>query len=365
MLCSTAGHNYDMDSWVIVADLQLAGKSVYAETMRYNYGPFWFYILAGLKLLAGSGFRYAIGFFLSLVDVAIGYVFLRRGNGLVACLYMLSPIAIILTGYHCQFDNFAILIALLAVVYAEKKGGTQPGLLDRLDMKRLLLFSIIIGLSLVLKHIFIFLPFWLFFQVQDWRRRLLVLCLPGIIFLASFLPYAHGPGLEGIVRHVFLYTGGRNAPLFRTLFPLFDTMDFIPWKLRGRIYYALFVLVMLALGVLFRRQGLLRLLLLYTAALVLFASNIHTEYFMIPVLFTLVYRNAFSLAYQAFGILLLLVHRHGLHLLQGYGGIWEGVNWFFNEIGIFIMVLLLLGSFLSVMVKRQSKSYALGEMKSS
>jgi hypothetical protein len=47
MILATQGHNYDLDSYGIVASLVLQGKSVYANTARYNYGPLWACLLAG------------------------------------------------------------------------------------------------------------------------------------------------------------------------------------------------------------------------------------------------------------------------------------------------------------------------------
>ena len=58
---SQVGLNFDFESYEIVADIVRQGKTVYAETGRYNYGPLWFYVLAGLKALSGEGFRVALG----------------------------------------------------------------------------------------------------------------------------------------------------------------------------------------------------------------------------------------------------------------------------------------------------------------
>ena len=55
ILMAILGHNFDLESYEIVADIILEGKSVYANTTRYNYGPIWAYILAALKLLASIG----------------------------------------------------------------------------------------------------------------------------------------------------------------------------------------------------------------------------------------------------------------------------------------------------------------------
>jgi hypothetical protein len=42
---TTFGHNYDLDSDTIVAEIVDQGGNVYADTPRYNYAPVWFNVL--------------------------------------------------------------------------------------------------------------------------------------------------------------------------------------------------------------------------------------------------------------------------------------------------------------------------------
>ena len=119
LLVATCGHNYDMDSSRIAADIVDRGGNVYAGTERYNYGPIWFHILHALNLLAGhneTAFRYLVTGFLSLVDVGIFSILWRKFGKLAASLFFLNPVSVIITGYDCQFDNCAILLGLLAAL---------------------------------------------------------------------------------------------------------------------------------------------------------------------------------------------------------------------------------------------------------
>ena len=68
------GHNFDFDSYLIVAKIVDSGENVYASTGRYNYGPVWFYILHliyEITLKNDVAFRFLLVVFLSSVDLAI------------------------------------------------------------------------------------------------------------------------------------------------------------------------------------------------------------------------------------------------------------------------------------------------------
>ena len=47
------GHNFDFESFLTVLDRVDVGGNVYAENLRYNYGPIWFYVLHALSAVAG------------------------------------------------------------------------------------------------------------------------------------------------------------------------------------------------------------------------------------------------------------------------------------------------------------------------
>ncbi|MGH8022334.1 MAG: hypothetical protein ACRED1_02045, partial [Limisphaerales bacterium] len=51
MFVASLGHDYDFESWQLIAGLMDHGQNVYAQTQRYNFAPAWFLILHGLDLL--------------------------------------------------------------------------------------------------------------------------------------------------------------------------------------------------------------------------------------------------------------------------------------------------------------------------
>ena len=122
------GHNFDLESYEIVADIILDGKSVYAKTTRYNYGPIWAYILAALKLLASIGaynqklFHVYIVICLFAAEVFLyKAIFKQTKNNLLILLLLFNPISIVIIGHHSQFDILAICLAYYAYINLKDK----------------------------------------------------------------------------------------------------------------------------------------------------------------------------------------------------------------------------------------------------
>src|SRR5664279_132719 len=179
LLVATCGHNYDVDSWQIVANIVERGANVYASTERYTYGPVWFQILHGLDLLAGHNpavLRYLVAGFLSLVDVGIFYILWRKYGRVAACLFFFNPISVIITGYHSQIDNLAVLLGLLAAWLV----GDE---FDRPLNRRKLLGLFVLGLSLATKHLLFAFPFWLAVKQRGIWHKVGIILLPVGLFL--------------------------------------------------------------------------------------------------------------------------------------------------------------------------------------
>lgn len=296
------GHNFDVDSYRIVADIMADGGNVYAETSRYNYGPIWFHIVHLLDLLplAASAdptvaLHFKIAGFLTLVDIGLFAILLRRFSITVAALFFLNPVSILITGYHSQFDNLAVFLGFLAVVLFDRIEGPKG--------KAALL--VCLGLSLIAKHLLFLLPLWLAMRREGWIDRLLVLAVPYTMFALGFVPYLRD-GFDGILANVFLYRSQGNGPLWLTLLP--DALlDAVPLVL-------LFIAAMLAIGWITRERPVFDQLRIYFIALVVFSSAIANQYLAIPAASI---AASWNLAYAAFsqvGTLVLLLDGNGLGL---------------------------------------------------
>ncbi|HEX6258494.1 MAG TPA: hypothetical protein VFZ48_03370 [Candidatus Saccharimonadales bacterium] len=304
LLVMLRGHNFDYQSYTIVGDIVLGGGNVYALTPRYNYGPAWFTILGAFR---GIGqlfnnqevFRVLIVLLLTAVDVAIAFL-LRRKFGLLAfALFFLNPVTIVITGYHNQFDSLAILVGLLGLMVL------PPDTTKKLE-KRHVYSALLIGLSLVIKHIFFILPVWLFIRGATLKIKLFMLFVPVAIFLFSFLPFWAG-GEYGIMQNVFLYKSFPNAPLINMLF----SVDIV--KLINPTF--LLVGALVVTGFLTRKLPRFEAALWYLVVLVAFSPAIANQYLAIAMPAAAAFGMIFFVPYIIFASLLLFItSENGLHI---------------------------------------------------
>jgi len=266
----TKGHNFDFESYKIVGQIVVSGGNVYHETVRYNYGPIWSVILGFFWWVSSwfssqeVVFRILIVALLSSADIAIAFI-LKKKYGMVAFIvFFLNPISIIITGYHNQFDNLALLMGMLGILLYPKS--------DLKATKAHFFSAALIGVSLMTKHIFFILPIWLFFRAKTLKTKLIALFVPLVMFGVSFLPFL-SEGKEGIIQNVFLYKSFANAPLLHLLFS-----DQIVHFINPTIFL---IAALMLTGILVRKLPIFESLLWYTLALVICSPAIANQYLAI------------------------------------------------------------------------------------
>ena len=309
---AACGHNYDIDSCFIIAEIVRRGGNVYAETTRYNYGPVWFQILHMLDWLAchhQSVLRYLIAGLLTAVDVGIFLILCRLAGRLAGVLFFLNPISILITGFHSQFDNLAIALGLLAVW---QMGDDFERPVDRRKFAGLLL----LGLSLATKHVLFAFPVWLAVKQRGFLQKIIVVLVPTAVFLAGFLPYWQD-GRAGIIENVFRY---RSA----------DTAYFYNFFLPGGTKYFLgsqvvWVAMLLIFALVCRRRNGFESLLLYTGVLVAASPATRNQYLSIPVPLAAVFASPWFLLYTAVGTYHICVDGNGPHLLKYLHGSYDNM----------------------------------------
>ncbi|MFQ5493349.1 MAG: hypothetical protein ACE5DX_04285 [Candidatus Dojkabacteria bacterium] len=298
------GHNYDYESFRIVARIMREGGNVYAETSRYNYGPVWMYIVSALDRMSflftdpDLFFRFLLAGFLSLVDLGIMWILLKRFGTLAGILFFLSPISIIITGFHSQFDNLAILVGLISVLMLSGDSLKTTG-------RRFWVGLVLLGLSLTIKHILIFYPFWLAIKSKDPKIRVAAIAIPLGVFAVSFLPFLP-VGYSGIRENVLIYVSVKNAPLLNYMMPAF---------LSALIPAGFFWLLALGLfGLKFRKKELVRHLLLYLSVFLIFSPSVLHHYLAIVVAPIAVFPNLFYGAYTLLSTYLLSLDNLGMNI---------------------------------------------------
>ena len=305
------GQNFDFESYCIVGRLASEGRNVYAETTRYNYGPVWFTLLGMFWRLSSfflhniAVFRVMIVGMLTLADFLIARTISHKAGNFWGLVFFLNPVSLIITGYHNQFDNIAVLAGIYAVLFLEKTSCEHD--IKFGDICGIILLS----LSLVIKHILWAFPLWILLSRKiDTRKKVFYAFIPPVIFLMSFAPYWSG-GYSGIVRNVFLYKSFNNYPFFGlTMLNHFGL--YLP--LQQYICLPIFGLLMLGCAYLFRCENIADSFMLYTMALVAFSSAIANQYLAIPCMAVVLIMRRKSVAYFLLGLVFLSCNSNGLHI---------------------------------------------------
>jgi hypothetical protein len=284
---STFGFNLDLSSYSEVVTIVEQGENVYSSTRNYNYGPVWFHVLYGLSRLAllgsepGSSFLLLLSCLLTAVDLGIFALLRRRVGDGVALLFFLNPVSVIISGYHRQFGNLALLLGLLAAELFDRSSGEG---LDRRKWAGM----VVLGLSLATKHVLFAFSWWLAVKEKRVHHKLIVLLVPMLIFVASFFPY-WAEGRHGIIHNVFLYKSFDNEPLWSWV---------LPPLLAEAVPATLGLVIGLAVaGLALRRSDAHRSLLFYTALLLILSPAIANQYLALAMPFATSFLNPFTALY--------------------------------------------------------------------
>ena len=335
---SQFGSNQDFASWQGHLEIFKANKSIY-ET-GYAYSSPWLHTLYLLDSISfpllenstfvqkinGSFYRIKIVIFLSLIDFFIFFLLLKNYSLKIGLLFFLNPISIIITGYHNQFTNFALLFGFLSVLLYEK---------NNLNSK-IILPLIVMGLSISIKHVLIFFPIWWAFKEKKLLNKFLVLFIPYSIFIISFLPLYYPGDLEHIINGLCCFGKRVDGPFWG----MFGS-KFIHMYLDLQ---TLFSLALISLSFLFINKNLKDSFYLYLMAVVIFSSMMYTQYLVIPLIALAIFWNWKFFFYTLLTFLVFLVDGDQLHI--------EFLRDFFNwdirstRISFYPIILILLVGFI-------------------
>ena len=309
LILSTLKPNFDFESYCIVGKIVGNFGNVYAETSRYNYGPLFFciqglsYWLANLFPNWISAFRIIIISILTCADLGITAFICKKFGRKKAIIFFLNPVSIIITGYHNQFDNIAVLFALLSIYFYNEEKDFN---------KKDFLFVLFLSLSLITKHILFIFPFFILIKKElPLKKRALYSFVPPLVFLFSFVPFAiqSKEALSGIINNVFLYKSFNNYPLLNFIEPVsnFLSLDVFVIKMS------------LIVGLLIRKKNYDTQLFIYFIALVSLSSAIANQYLAIPLASLIILdKKWYKYVYIIPTTIYLLLEKDGLKLFDKF-----------------------------------------------
>ena len=273
--------NWDFGQWMNVSNAALSGVDPYA-TYGYNYPPPWLATLAGFQAVASDPleFRFLIAILLTLTDIGIFLILVKRGYLLAGCLFFLSPIAIAISGQHQQVESIALFLAFAAALMLSGRSEKPFTGIDWFA-------AALLGLSLAFKPIFLLLPLWFLFRRGPLTRRFLLAAVPFAILalsvVSAFLVY---PPRE-VVGRIFGHSGTDNAPFINAFVP----SQLAPWVIDIGVPKVAFVVILLACAWFFRRLDVFEMTLAYTVTAVLFSWAVANQYLLTPMAAVAVYLN--------------------------------------------------------------------------
>jgi hypothetical protein len=324
---STLGYNDDFRTWSRVASLMAAGKNVY-ESMFWTYGPIWPEMLRLIKwadsTLRVNAFHTSIASFLTAVDVSIAIILVRLGGYVPAIVFLLCPVSILITGYHSQIDNIAILLGLLSWYVLR----STPSVRDS-GRGQIVLAAVLMGISLATKHVMLFFPLWiLFWPGRPVVQRIMYCLLAYALFAAAFVPFVTSPAAAvGISENVIHYRGlwfgnGLFLRLVSLVAPLAQVATWFSWVPLLSPVDFVWVLAMVLTGIAVARKFPRDLPFVYLIAVLAYAPSWAEQYLTIPVASCAMYwRRWQSWAYIVIALALLSsspVNIGSLHAVNAY-----------------------------------------------
>ncbi len=337
---SLYGYNVDMEYWRLYADVKKFNGPIYETGM--NYAPTWSYILHFLDQIPFfleneiQSLRFKVMLLLTLGDLAIFFIVLKIHSLKISSLFFLNPISIFITGYHSQFDNLAILVGLVSILLFEKY------------KKKLgfIFFSILMGISLTIKHTLIVFPIWIAIKEKKFLKKIIIVAVPLFIFFMSFILFDNSYNI--IFDYILGYVGSNENAAFWKLFTPLHLGTYIGYK-------NLFFISLVLLGLFLDKENKIKTFYLYLISVVLLSNHLANQYLAIPVLAIAYFWNRFYLLYTISCCLFFLVDFVALDLVFFQ----DLIGWTRNStrIGYKIIILFLALGFLETIISKEKLNY--------
>jgi hypothetical protein len=256
-----------------VSKFVVDGKNVYANYKNYNYSPVWFHFLGAFQRLdqrfGALTFSCITRSFLTFIDLLtlLFLLFIARGEQIslvkTSIFFYLNPVSYLITGYHGQFENFAIFMVVVGL-FAYLRLRQKPVL------GNILLWSFA-TFGMIIKHnIFFELIICLNRAIKRYWLKFLLFVISVSIFLLLFIPY-WDEGKDGIIKNVFRYGGGYIGRYgILTLVKI------------GKLKWA-FIVGMFTFPLFLKSKDIIRQCLMGMLFFMAFTTGISIQYFILPI----------------------------------------------------------------------------------
>ena len=289
VLIALRGSNADFKAWFENTKVLRNGGNLYSGNEAYGYGPVWMFILRFADLAQNifsenrQVFRLVIILVLTTFDLMIAIFIAKKFSIAGGLMFFVNPISVIITGYHNQFDNLAVLVGIGAIlVISEAEFGNQQ--------KTLWFGLVLIGLSLAVKQVLLFYPIWLFFRAGTLRHRLTRATVPYVIYLACFTPWATSvESVKIIFEEVFLERRGRSGIILSLLVENYSDYDTPYSPVVSLISFSLWIISVFAFGWMMRNRSMIQSLVGYLVVMLAFAPAYSQQQLILPLLAVFIY----------------------------------------------------------------------------
>ena len=265
--------NNDIRNMESVSKFVVGGKNVYASTKSYPYSPVWSHFLGAFQRLhqhfSALTFSFITRSFLTFIDLLtlLFLLLIARGEQIslvkTSIFFYLNPVSYLITGYHGQFENFAILMVVIGL-FAYLRLGHKPVL------GNILLWTFA-TIGMIIKHnIFYELIICLNRAIKRYWLKFLLFVISVCIFLSLFIPY-WSEGKKGIIKWVFMYSGG------------YTIVYGIPTLIKLRYLKWTFVVCMFIFPLFLKSKDIIRQCLMGMLFFVTFTTAISIQYFILPI----------------------------------------------------------------------------------
>ncbi len=347
------GSGIDFYSWARVGYIKQEYFSHYGVMRQYNYGPLFSEVLSifwkiseftqsriidttlfnfpssypisveSITIQIGFNFKLLLLIFIFLFDLIILYLLFELFNSRVASFWIINPYSILISSFWLREDSIMIAFILL-FVYFYKKDKTGIAL-------------VFLSLSLITKHLFIFLPIWLI--LKNFKKNLIYLS-SYILYTASFVPYIlsfsnkdiplshslNDIAIYGIFNDVINYRASNQYPLL-SLLSFFNIDSYEVW---GSIF---FYSAILLIGYYSRNQSETNSILIYLLCIVGFTPGFQGNYLLYVLIPLYLYNKNIGFLISAY--FSVIIFRVGIYY---YGEINDFVI-FLNNLNIYPAVL--------------------------